>query len=211
MKQFKGYLFDFDGTLFNTLNSLVGVYQEGFKAIGQSCSKEETSEYMHFSLKDTAKLRKLTPEQTETFINKINEALDYPCYLKQVEIYPDAIPTIKALSKEGRLIGLVSGNTEKHIHLVLKEFGIEKYFQMVVGASPLRRGKPSGDPIFAALKCWPQLLAKDVVYVGDSLQDPETAHNGGVFGVLLDRRSEYSEYTEMKVSSLRDLLVSEGK
>lgn len=209
MKQYKGYLFDFDGTLFNTLHSLIGVYQEGFKAIGQTCTEEQTSEYMHFSLKETAKRRNLTEEDTKSFISKINEALDYPCYLKQIEIFSDAIPTIKALSQEGRLIGLVSGNTEKHIHLVLEEFGLSKYFQMAVGASPLRRGKPSGDPIYAALKSWPQLSSQDVVYVGDSLQDPETAHNGGVAGVLLDRRGEYSEYTEAKIASLRDLLVSD--
>jgi phosphoglycolate phosphatase len=209
MKQYQGYLFDFDGTLFNTFHSLIGVYQEGFKAIGQTCTEKQTSEYMHFSLSDTAKLRNLSPIETRTFISKINEALDYPCYLKQIEIFPEAIPTIKALAKEGRKIGLVSGNTEKHIHLVLEEFSLSQYFQMVVGASPLRRGKPYGDPIFAALKDWPQTSSQDVVYIGDSLQDPVTAHNGGIAGVLLDRRGEYSGYSEAKISSLRDLLIND--
>lgn len=207
MREYQGYLFDFDGTLFDTYHSLIGVYEEGFKAIGQSCTKEEVAIYMHFSLHETALRRNLTEKETAILIGTISKAIDYPKFIQQIEVFPDAIPSIKALKGKGAKIGLVSGNTVPHIRLVLERFKIADYFDMVVGSSPKRQPKPSGDPIFFAKESWPTLEDSEIVYVGDSLQDPETAHNGKVAALLLDRRGEYPNFKGEKISSLSELLT----
>ena len=53
MKEYDVYLFDFDGTLCDTGESLGPVFMHGFEAIGMSCKKEDALEYMHHSLKET--------------------------------------------------------------------------------------------------------------------------------------------------------------
>lgn len=206
MRNYKAYFLDFDGTLFDTLDSLVGVYQTAFQTIGMSCTREQTSLYMHMSLDQTLNhLNVFDQNLRASFMDKIKEALDYPEYIAQIKIFDDVIPTLKKLEEKKKIVAIVSGNTERHIGLVLERFNLSHDFSFIVGASPLRKGKPSADLILYAMKNLPSTRYSDVVYVGDSLQDPQTAINGGVDGVLLERHKEYSHYTGAKISSLLDL------
>jgi phosphoglycolate phosphatase len=207
MKDYSAYLFDFDGTLFDTLDSLVGVYQTAFREIGRDCTKEDVAFYMHMSLSETCDYLHIDdPKIREIFFKKCAEALDYPEYVDQIHIYPDAIMTIKALLKKKKKIGIVSGNTENHISLVLARFNIKSLFSFYVGNSPLRKPKPSPDPINYARSFLPMVGPRDIVYIGDSLQDPETAKAAGVDGILLERNGEYRSYKGTKIASLKDLL-----
>jgi phosphoglycolate phosphatase-like HAD superfamily hydrolase len=94
--------------------------------------------------------------------------------------------------------------------LVLERFHLVQEFAFVVGYSPKRQPKPSGDPIFEAKKHLPSLSSADLVYIGDSLQDPLTAKNGGIAGILLERNHEYPDYPETKISTLAALEPSLG-
>ena len=53
MKSYDVYLFDFDGTLFDTLDSLVGVYKTALRSVGYDCTKEDAAKYMHFCISTT--------------------------------------------------------------------------------------------------------------------------------------------------------------
>jgi HAD superfamily hydrolase (TIGR01549 family) len=206
MRNYKAYFLDFDGTLFDTLDSLVGVYRTGFQAIGMDCTKEQVSFYMHMSLAQTCDYLSILDEKKRAlFCEKVQEALDYPEFIAQIKIYDDVIPTLHKLEEKKKAIAIVSGNTERHIGLVLERFNLSHDFSFIVGSSPLRRSKPSADPILYAMKNLPSIRYSDVVYVGDSLQDPQTAIAGGVDGILLERNKEYPNYQGQKISSLLDL------
>ncbi|MCH3909640.1 MAG: HAD family hydrolase [Bacilli bacterium] len=207
MKSYDVYLFDFDGTLFDTLDSLVGVYKTALRSVGYDCTKEDAAKYMHMSLSETADLLHIDdPASRNIFFEKTSEALDYPEYIKMIKMFPDVLNTLKALAKKKKIIGIVSGNTEKHISLVLNQFGIKDYFSFAVGSAPGRRPKPFADPILFALRSIPTVSPKKVVYIGDSLQDPETAKNAGVDGVLLDRNHEHVSYKGKRIATLKTLL-----
>jgi len=206
MKDYKLYLFDFDGTLFDSYFSLIGVYQDGFASIGQTCTPEEAAVYMHESLFDTCKNRGLNHEDMMKVVEETNRALDFPKHLKEIKIYQDAKPTIEALFEKGKELAIVSGNSEKHIRLTLKEFGMEQYFSTIVGASIDRRPKPFPDPLLDAMRSYPTIALSDIVYIGDSLQDPECAKNALVDGILIERNKEYSTYKGTKISTLEELL-----
>ena len=148
----------------------------------------------------------MDPRKRQTVLAGVQESIDFPENIDRVEIYPDVIPTIKALHERGRMTAVVSGNNEIHIGLVLKRFHLTEDFAFVVGYSPFRQPKPSGDPIFEARKLFPSFLPGQLVYIGDSLQDPLTAKNGGTAGILLERNHEYPAYRETKISTLAALL-----
>lgn len=207
MRNYKAYFLDFDGTLFDTLDSLVGVYRSGFQAIGMDCTKEQVSVYMHMSLAQTCDYLHIVDEQQRSrFILQVQEALDYPEFIAQIKIYDDVIPTLQKLQEKKKAIAIVSGNTERHIGLVLERFHLSKDFSFIVGSSPNRKSKPSADPILFAMRRFPSIRFSDVVYVGDSLQDPQTAIAGGVDGILLERHKEYPNYHGQKISTLLDLI-----
>lgn len=208
MRNYEAYLFDFDGTLFDTYESLTYVYHYAFAKIGYDCTREQVAVFMHMSLEETMdRLQIFDPQKREIVMKGIQESIDFPENIDRIVIYEDVIPTLKALHEKGKVTAVVSGNNEKHIGLVLQRFHLEKEFAFVVGYSPLRHPKPSGDPIIEAKKRLPALASKDLVYIGDSLQDPLTAKNGGIAGILLERKNEYPNYPNEKISSLSSLLV----
>jgi HAD superfamily hydrolase (TIGR01549 family) len=207
IKEYQAYLIDFDGTLFNTLDSLKEVYKIGFAAIGESCTDEQVADYIHMSLSECGELRGLSPDRYKVFIAKILSALESPSSLAKVRIYDDVVSTIKGLQKEGKYLAIVSGNTVTHISGILSRYKIESYFNFIIGADPSRRPKPFADPILAALREIPRIPSSEVVYIGDSLQDPECAHNARIDGILLERNHEYPDYVLTKISTLKELLV----
>jgi phosphoglycolate phosphatase-like HAD superfamily hydrolase len=207
MKPYEAYLLDFDGTLFNTYQSLVGVYQYSFGKIGEVCTPEQTAFYMHMSLSECCDYRGLSdPAKRAALFAAIYASLDFPRFLDEIRIFPDVKPLLEGLKAENKILAVVSGNTPKHISLILNKFGLASYFSVIVGADPNRRPKPFADPILAALREIPSLRKDQVVYIGDSLQDPETAKNAGVAGVLIERNHEYPDYPDPKITTLTELL-----
>jgi HAD superfamily hydrolase (TIGR01549 family) len=206
MKQYQAYLFDFDGTLFNTLASLISVYEKGLAAVGQTCTPAEAAEYIHISLEEMGRRRGLNEADRLKVIEAVDKVIDEPDSLAKVVIYDDVAKTIGNLLKEHKIVAIVSGNNVPHIENVLARFGLEDLFSFIVGASLARKPKPSGDPIFAARSLLPNLNPSSICYIGDSLQDPLTARNGGVDGILLERNGEYKDYEGVKIKSLLELL-----
>lgn len=207
MKQYKAYFLDFDGTLFDTYHSLVGVYQYAFQKIGETCTPEEVAQYMHMSLSECCEKRNVKdPAKITALYEAVGASLDFPEFIDQISIFPDVIPFLDRARQEGRILGIVSGNSPKHIRLVLARNHITDRFSFVIGADPHRRPKPFADPILAALREIPTLKTCDAVYIGDSLQDPEAASHARVDGVLLERNHEYPHYEKTKIQTLLDLL-----
>lgn len=198
---------DFDGTLFDTYQSLIGVYRHSFGTIGEICTPEQTAFYMHMSLSECCDYRGLNdPAKRAALFTAIYASLDFPKFLDEIKIFPDVKPLLEGLKAQNKIMAVVSGNTPKHIDLVLNKFGLSSYFSVIIGADPNRRPKPFADPILAALREIPSLRKDQVVYVGDSLQDPEAAKNAEIDGVLLQRNHEYPDYEDPKITLLTELL-----
>lgn len=200
------YLFDFDGTLFDTKISLRPVYKAGFKAIGiNDISDKECDTYMHYSLKQTLEMKGVSLDYFIPFASAILKALDSEESLSLIKVFPEVKETLERIKSSNNGIGLVSGNSSSHIKLVLKHFGLESYFKVIVGSDMYKNGKPNPEPLLLGCKLLSIVPSKDVIYVGDSLQDEECARNAGVSSFIVDRNKEYGSKTFRKGYSLLDL------
>ena len=207
MTQFSVYLFDFDGTLFDTKISLRKVYRDSFAAVGIfDISDEECAEFMHHSLLQTMQMRNIEPKDYQTFSDVCIRSLDEPETVAANIPFPETIEVLSKLRKQGKRLAAASGNTSKHIHLVLDHHQLDFGFETVVGSDMFRHGKPAPDCVLTCLEKMGVDDKSSVVYVGDSLNDVGAARAAGVAAVLIDRENEYPDFDGTRISSLEELL-----
>ena len=210
MKQYKVYLFDFDGTLFDTLHSSIYVFEEAFSRINVPLNKDDVLGYTRVPIPET--YRKIVPSYKEEdilpFLDLITQLVNSKESNKRISIYDDTYDTIIDLKTSEAILGIVTSNNERHVNDVLKlydmNFGL---FDVIVGNETEKEPKPSPKPILAALKQIKERFSPDeVVYVGDAINDCIAAHNAGIDAILLDRCGEYSKEHYTVIKSLSELL-----
>ncbi len=183
-------IYDFDGTLFDTYESLVLVYQRGFAAIGMECTKEECAHHMHHSLGETIMERKVPENLIPLFVEKIVDALDDDDVISLIKPFPETLDALKRCDKACCKLAIVTGNTTTHVHKVLKYYGWDEYFSCVIGSDICPETKPNPAPLNKALSSFPIISKEEAVYIGDSLQDLEAAKRAGIDSYLVNRASK---------------------
>lgn len=118
--------------------------------------------------------------------------------------FPDAVEALTALQAAGIKLFLVTNSDQFSVPAVVDKFGLEKYFTNVYYS--FQGGKLKTDKtMIAAILKEHKLAAKDVLFVGDSIDsDMRAATEAGIPGVLVDRR-DTREY-EPKITSLLALV-----
>ena len=208
MQRYSTYLFDFDGTLVDSHDSLVKVFVDSYEAVGVKVPDGYVLRLMRIPLflgydelngpKDEASIKK--------FGDMINKTLDAPEVLKLTKTYDDVLDTLYALKARGDRLGIVTSNNVKHVKDVLHFVNMpEDLFEVIIGNGDTKVHKPNPDPIYKALERL-GISKEGVCYVGDALQDKNTAINAGVGAVLLDRHHEYDDESGEKIYSLSELL-----
>ena len=115
----------------------------------------------------------------------------------------DFVPdTVRELSKRGLKLGIVSSKYRRRIEAVLEREGLRDRFGVIVGGEDVSAFKPDPGGLISAVKKLAS-VPKNVLYVGDSLVDAETAKRASVpFVAVLSgvtERHEFSEYTVQHV------------
>ena len=195
MKKYDLYLFDFDGTLVDSLNSLVDVFVLSFKKIGIDIDPKNVQRYMRIPLEETYEEVNAPWDKADDFEKAIRHYLNDIDVLKKTEIYPETIYFLRALRDMGKKFGIVTSNNEKHVIDVLNLFNIpSEWFCIFVDSDKVRETKPSPKPLLYALEELGYLDKKDrVVYIGDGMNDMVSANRSGIDGILIDRLDEYSD------------------
>ncbi|SEO92780.1 phosphoglycolate phosphatase [Salinihabitans flavidus] len=119
--------------------------------------------------------RGIAPERRETLMarylfhyNADSVALTRP--------FPGLERTLSTLIGSGHRLGVCTNKPEGSARDILRLLGLDRYFEVVVGAGSLPQRKPHPAPL---LHCFERLDAQGV-YVGDSEVDGECAARAGV-------------------------------
>ena len=96
-------------------------------------------------------------------------------YLTQ--LYPGVADCLAALASSGVPLGICTNKPEGPTRAVMTHLGIMEHFEIIVGGDTLPVRKPDPAPLQEAMT---RMSARDVVYVGDSEVDAETAAAVGV-------------------------------
>ena len=105
------------------------------------------------------------------FINLYEEAHDLTV------LYPGVAEALTDLHRAGYPLGICTNKPASPALAVLKHFGLDGFFDVVIGGDSLAVRKPHPDPLFAACAA---LHTTRMIFIGDSEVDAETAHAAGV-------------------------------
>ena len=209
MQKFQLYLFDFDGTLFDTIETSKYVFRKAYEFLGMPLDEDEVLQFTREPIPVSyqrmgAPIEKYDAfmEQIEKYLNTTKESIDL------TDIYDDTYDTIIDLRMDEADLGIVTSNNVPHVRDILRKFDMQKdFFTVLVGNREAPNPKPSPEPILKALEMINYKGdKKDVCYVGDSLNDCIAAVNAGVVPILLDRNDEYKDAPYLRIRSLSELL-----
>lgn len=207
MQKYSTYLFDFDGTLVDSHDSLVKVFDGAYASVGIKVPEGYVLRLMRIPLEQGYKELHAPEDQAsiKVFVDNINRLLDAEEVLKLTKAYDDTLSSLLKLKARGATLGIVTSNNVKHVKEVLSFLNIdEKLFSIIIGNQETKKHKPNPDPIYKAIELLG--ISKDgVCYVGDALDDKKAAVNAGVTPVLLDRANHYEDEEGIVITSLSEL------
>lgn len=194
------FLFDFDGTLFDTLESSIYVFEEAYSHIGVKINREDILGYTREPIPVSYKRVMGSMDGYDDFIADIDRLVLSQRVTDMAVIYPDTAGILKYLKNHNKTVGIVTSNAESHVLDVLNRFGLAKYFDVIVGNRQAPISKPSPKPILKTLAVLKYKGdKKKVVYIGDSFNDVISGIEAGVDQILLDRLFECEKHKDWKI------------
>ena len=209
MKKYTYYLFDFDGTLFDTLEANERVFIEAFKVIGVTIKQEDVLGYTRVPIPETYEKLGAPKEKIKVFSDAIIRLVNDETTVRLTNIYDDTYDTLLDLRLEEASLSIVTSNNVYHVKDILKKFSMnELFFDVLVGNKEAPIPKPDPQPINVALQMLKYQGDKsDVAYVGDAMNDVIAAKAAGVQPILLDRDNAFPESSDyIRITSLKELL-----
>lgn len=176
MQNIKAIVFDFDGVINNGVEAHYDFYRDLCKSHNIEppfSSKEEFREWFD-------PLDYKTNHQNLGISLKEPRNIPYKEYIEQADI--PLVRGIKEVIEKFRkkyVLAIVSTNHKEIVEHELEEYGILKFFKVVIGNGDAFKIKPHPE---ALLKCLEKLKLsnKDVVYIGDMVTDVETSRNANI-------------------------------
>ena len=208
MQQFLLYLFDFDGTLFDTLPSSEYVFKKAYEGLGININVNDVIGWTREPIPKSYARMGAPKEKFDSFMEDIEKYVNSKESVSLTEIYPDTYDTVLDLKMAEADVGIVTSNNAPHVRDVLKKFDMQSgFFDVIVGNREAPNPKPDPEPILKALEMIKYQGDKKLVcYVGDSINDCIAATNAGIVPILLDRLDEYQNAPYLRIKSLKDLL-----
>ncbi len=182
MKQYKTYLFDADGTLFDTADMIYLCFKNTFAKIGLGAiSREMVFSYIGIPLK----------EQLKVYIGPVDDLFyeEYRCAHMdyQASIFRDHLvlfdgvrDLLMVLKENDKKCAVVTSRMRPSLELFLKELSIDSFFDLLITPESTTEHKPSSQPALKALELMGERDPSEALFIGDATFDIECGNNAGM-------------------------------
>ena len=164
-------VFDLDGTVIDSTRVLLEAHEAAWASVGVECPpKEAILELIGLPLIDT--MQKLGPDHDAVVLAEVYSQ----AYVKAAHHERLFDGMAELLAKPFRA-AVATGKSQRGAERVVKQFGFENRFEIVLGGNSVPRPKPNPDMLHAIMDA---TGTKDLVMIGDTTYDLEMAHAAGV-------------------------------
>lgn len=190
MKSFQLVVFDWEGTIADTLGHILHVVSEEAQRLGlHAVDPYEARDYVSLGLAHA--LKKLYPDlslnQYETLHQAIQEALIHKA--TEISLLPGARDFINRLQEQGYYLAIATNKGHASLLKALQVTGLEQIFTVTRSAGQVP-AKPCPQMLQELLDEF-GLQPEDAVMIGDSMSDMEMAVSLGVRAIGVDFYHQY--------------------
>lgn len=180
----KVILFDMDGTLIDSDELVIKIYEELIKKYPPDVLFDSLDKGEVFALSYPDVLKKLYDEVLEehlSLIYRIHERLKH----KYLKLFPGVLEALKTFKNQGYRIGLLTSELRGIAMDELKILKIDSFFDHIVSYDDVLQPKPNPEGIFQHMAYF-QCTNEEMIYIGDQKSDGMTAYNAHVYSVIMD-------------------------
>lgn len=210
MEQYKLIVFDWDGTLIDSIARIVSSMQNAASICGlASSSDNDTKAIIGLSLSKA--IRVLYPEISFNLEQQLID--EYKRQYRETNITPSPLlegvhPLLTHLKNQNRSLAVATGKAREGLARVWKETNMAEFFNSSI-CSDEAASKPNPDMLIRLLEEF-KIEPEQALMVGDSIHDLKMAANAGVdsIGVTMgvDDKRELIKYNPVTiVHSLKEL------
>jgi pyrophosphatase PpaX len=214
----KGFIFDLDGTLLNTIPVCYVAFRKTFqKYLGRHYSDQEIASL--FGPTEEGIFKKILPHCWQDAL--ADYLTEYEKEQKGSTPFPGIVDILTLLKSNHLRLAIVSGKGLASMNISLNETGLSPFFETVITGSETGAEKPFH--IRQVLKAW-KIAPEEAAYIGDTVYDVKAAKEVGLLpiGALWARTAEIKEitaahpfvyFTETAAFSdwIQNTIVSSGK
>ena len=176
-------LFDFDGTIMDTNDVIIGSWQQVYKTLR---GEEGDLTYILSTFGEPLEYSMETsfPEVSKEESVKIYRDWQKEHFLDMIHLFPGVEEMLAEVKARGYRTGIATSRLSESLHRALSHFDLYKYFDAIVAVEDIEEAKPAPDTIYKVLD---KLNAKpeNAIMMGDSRLDILCARNAGVPSVLV--------------------------
>lgn len=203
METLKAYIWDLDGTLFDSYGAIVSSLVDVARACGAADPSEEILKAVKQGsvsayLGDLSAVSGKSTEELYQMYRTVSHAKD-----GEINLIPDVAETLKMLQDQGAKHFVYTHRGTTTVPL-LERLGIKGYFTEIITSQNGFRPKPSGEGVTYLLEKY-GLKKPETAYVGDRTLDVLCAKNAGVQAILYLPEDSCVEPTGKEDRIIREL------
>ena len=209
MHKYKVIIFDLDGTVADTDETIVKTYQELYSVFKPE-EKVEVSKLLTFSgppIRETMK-KEFANYDTDFMIEEYQRRTK-KYYERYVRTYPYVKETLLELKKRGIKIGVVTNKVRSATIITFDLCDLNDVFDVVVCQDDVKNSKPNKEHMEKAFELLGVKQLEDVLYVGDNDIDFVSADNAGIDAMLVKfapRSLNMEEKFKYTITSFKEVL-----
>ncbi len=186
MAQIRHFIWDFDGTLFDTYPTIIGFLRSALQEYGYDCDPDEA---MTLMLDTIATARNYYADlygiDREALLERYMHYHATRTPLLPAKPFDGVQEVLKYICQSGRYHYIYTHRDDTETVRYLEKYGLSEYFREIVGTtSPHFAPKPSPDSVLYLMKKY-GMTVQNTALVGDRGCDLESARNAGIRTVHL--------------------------
>ncbi len=173
--KFRALIFDFDGTIADTLDEVLKLYNQMSDEFQlRPISEEELPSLRKLTLSELLEHLEISKLAVPKILYKGTRTLKKS--IPHLPLIEDMDTALKQLRKSIEYMGILTSNSEENAQLFLKTHNIEDLFDFVLSTSKLTGKSRYLKNVLSKYELEPQ----DAIYIGDEVRDIKSAKKAGI-------------------------------